>query len=240
MRLHKAGYKAVVITAKDTDVLVLCLAFNKDTPCPVYQKCGTQTRTRFLDVDKLTRSMGGSVCDVLVGLHVSSGCGTVSAFVVWGRTDAVKQMKLDKTYKRPSVSSVIHGKYPPSSFRSCKRSPATFTCRLLTSRKSMNSDINFSVPDGEKQSPVSFHHVKTASSCTSSVHTIRLLFGGAVCNANPMFQVPRVGDGPLMMTGSWPSSGCTVLQHRMQCCNCFPASVNGHANSQTACALPIA
>ena len=41
--LHAAkfGYKAVVITAGDTDVLVLCLGFNKNIRCPIYQKCGT-------------------------------------------------------------------------------------------------------------------------------------------------------------------------------------------------------
>jgi len=95
----EAGYKAVVITAEDTDVLVLCLAFNKDIPCPVYQKCGTQTRTRFLDIDKLARSMGDSVCDALVGLHVFSGCDTVSAFAGRGKMGALKQMKSDKTYQ---------------------------------------------------------------------------------------------------------------------------------------------
>ena len=99
MLLHKAGYKAVVITAKDTDVFVLCLAFNKDTPFPVYQKCGTQTRKRFLDIDKLTRSMGGNVCDALVWLHVFSGCDTVSAFTGRGKMGALKQIKSDKTYQ---------------------------------------------------------------------------------------------------------------------------------------------
>ena len=38
----KSGYKAVVIIAEDTDVLILCLGFSKDITCPIYQKCGTQ------------------------------------------------------------------------------------------------------------------------------------------------------------------------------------------------------
>ena len=38
-----AGYNAVIITADDTDVLVLCLGFNNDIPCLMYQKRGTQS-----------------------------------------------------------------------------------------------------------------------------------------------------------------------------------------------------
>ena len=33
------GDSAVVITADDTDVLVLCLAFSADISCPLLQKC---------------------------------------------------------------------------------------------------------------------------------------------------------------------------------------------------------
>ena len=43
----KFGYKAVVIIAEYTDVIILCLDFSKDISCPIYQKCGTQNRTRF-------------------------------------------------------------------------------------------------------------------------------------------------------------------------------------------------
>ena len=53
--LHAAesGYKAVIITAEDTDVLVLCLGFSKHIPCPMYQKCGTKNITRYLDTTKV-------------------------------------------------------------------------------------------------------------------------------------------------------------------------------------------
>lgn len=37
----ESGYKAAIIIADDTDVLVLSLGFSKDIPCPVYQQCGT-------------------------------------------------------------------------------------------------------------------------------------------------------------------------------------------------------
>ena len=40
----------------DTDVLVLSLALSKDIPCPLYRKCRTQNRTRFLDITKQLKS----------------------------------------------------------------------------------------------------------------------------------------------------------------------------------------
>lgn len=99
--LHAAesGYKAVIITAEDTDVLVLCVGFVKDIPCLVYQKSGTQNRTRFLDINKLGQSLGNSVCHSLVGMHAFTGCDTVSAFAGRGKIASFKQLKSDKTFQ---------------------------------------------------------------------------------------------------------------------------------------------
>ncbi|KAJ8383302.1 hypothetical protein AAFF_G00222380 [Aldrovandia affinis] len=38
------GYSAVVVTADDTDMLLLCLAFYADISCPLFQNCGTKNR----------------------------------------------------------------------------------------------------------------------------------------------------------------------------------------------------
>ena len=38
----KARSKVVILTAEDTDVMVLCLGFNRDIPCSISQKCGTK------------------------------------------------------------------------------------------------------------------------------------------------------------------------------------------------------
>ena len=37
--------KAVIVTSEDPDVMLFCLAFQKDIPCPIYQKCGTENST---------------------------------------------------------------------------------------------------------------------------------------------------------------------------------------------------
>ena len=98
--LHTAesGYKSVV-TAEDTDVLVLCLGMcNKIRRC-MYQKCGTKARTRFLDITKRSNTLGRSVCNALIGMHAFTGCDTISAFAGWGKMTALKEMKSDKAYQ---------------------------------------------------------------------------------------------------------------------------------------------
>ena len=66
---------------------------------PHTSKCGTQNRTRFLDINKLVHSLGDSVCDTLVGMHAYTGYDTVSAFAGHGKMGALKLMKSEKTYQ---------------------------------------------------------------------------------------------------------------------------------------------
>ena len=75
------GYRAVVVTADDTDVMVLCLAFSPDISCPLFQKCGTKNRVRYIDNNKLRHGLGDGVCNSRIGMHAAyTGCNTVSAF----------------------------------------------------------------------------------------------------------------------------------------------------------------
>ena len=70
--LHAArtGAKAVIVTAEYIDVMLLCFAFKKDIPCPIYQKmCVTQNRTRFVDISKLAWPLGDIICGSLIRLH---------------------------------------------------------------------------------------------------------------------------------------------------------------------------
>ncbi len=75
----ESGYKSGIITAEDTDVMVLCLGVCSKIPCSVYQKCRTKNWTRFLDITKLhvSRVLGDSVYDALVGMQAFTGCDTV-------------------------------------------------------------------------------------------------------------------------------------------------------------------
>ena len=99
--VHTANsvYKAVVITAQDTDVLVLCLGFSKNIPCPTYHKCGTLNRTRFLDITKLGQSLGSGIYDLLVGMHAFTSCDSVSTFAGRGKIGTLKLLKSGKIYQ---------------------------------------------------------------------------------------------------------------------------------------------
>ena len=45
--LHAApNVSSIIIVAEDTDIILLCLAFQKRMNCSMYVKCGTSTRTR--------------------------------------------------------------------------------------------------------------------------------------------------------------------------------------------------
>ena len=65
----QGGYDAVVVSSEDTDVFALLLAFSNSIDASLFQKCGTQTRTRLIDISKLVATIGEDVCQALVGLH---------------------------------------------------------------------------------------------------------------------------------------------------------------------------
>ena len=59
-------YPAVVICSEDTDVFIMSL----------FQKYGTRTRTRLVDIMKVAASVGVDVCRALIGMHAYIGCDT--------------------------------------------------------------------------------------------------------------------------------------------------------------------
>ena len=99
----KTGSKAVIVTSEDTFVMLLYRAFQKDIPCPIYQKCGTQNRTRFVYITKLAWSLGDSICDSLIGLLPFTGYDT--AFASRGKLSALKLMERNIAYHEPFLSS---------------------------------------------------------------------------------------------------------------------------------------
>ena len=80
------GYRAVVVTPDDTDVMVLCLVFSPDISCPLFLKCRTKNRVRYIDINKLRHGLGYGVCDSLIGMPAYTVCETVSAFALFRRS----------------------------------------------------------------------------------------------------------------------------------------------------------
>ena len=104
--MHAASFnfEAIVVIAEDTDVMVLCLAFQKDIQCPIYLKRGTVNRTRSVDINKLTRTLGERICISLIGLHSFTGCDTVGALAGRRKLCALKLLTLARL---PSLLSYI-------------------------------------------------------------------------------------------------------------------------------------
>ncbi|KAJ8888591.1 hypothetical protein PR048_008083 [Dryococelus australis] len=87
-----SGATSVAICCEDTDVLILSLGFAHLIPSNLYFKCGTQNHVRYIDVSKLSSTLGRSVCDALVGLHAFTGSDSVSVLAGRGKLIALKQM----------------------------------------------------------------------------------------------------------------------------------------------------
>ena len=88
----KAGSKAVIVTAEDTYVMMLCLGFNRYIPCSIYQKKQMHMVHRLWEIGKF-------ICDALIGLHAFTSSDTVSALTGRGKLGAMKLMKHDCTYQ---------------------------------------------------------------------------------------------------------------------------------------------
>ena len=54
------GYTSVIIVSEDTDVFVLLIAFANEIPASLYQKRGTSTRVRYMDISKPRQCLGTS------------------------------------------------------------------------------------------------------------------------------------------------------------------------------------
>ena len=159
----------------------------------IYQKCGALNHTRFIDIGKVSKALGSSICSAVVGLHALTGCDTVSAFAGNGKLSAFKQMKANSTYQEAFSKLVSPGMYQQTYFRKYKKSLATCTSLLHRHQVSMNYDI-YSELNKEKWSLLaSFHHVKTAFLCMSFMPTTRLPFGDAAWKVNPLYKVPSYG-----------------------------------------------
>ena len=87
------NYSAIVVVAEDTDVFILCLAFQSKINCAMYIKCGSATRIRYIDVQKVADAIGQNVCASLLGLQAYTGCNSISSFSGREKLAALKLLK---------------------------------------------------------------------------------------------------------------------------------------------------
>ena len=91
----QAGYKAIIISAEDTDAFALCFAFSNVIAYPMYQRQSTKRHTRFIDIKKLVSVFGVDICQAILGVPDITGCDSISSFAGKGKLIALKLSKRD-------------------------------------------------------------------------------------------------------------------------------------------------
>lgn len=56
----------------------------------MYQRVCTQTRRKYIDINKVAKTLGKKMCTALVGLHAFTGCDSISACVDKGKLQTLK------------------------------------------------------------------------------------------------------------------------------------------------------
>ena len=123
-----AGYRAVVITSEDTDVFVLSLAVRGFISCPVFVKCGKQTRKTYIDVSRVARMLGSELCRSLPGLHALTGCDSVSFFLGKSNITALKLVKQTKSFQTLFQEIGMHWNLTDGQFAKLHE----FTCKMCS------------------------------------------------------------------------------------------------------------
>ena len=95
----ESGYENIIISADDTDVYVIALGASSSISAKIFLKHAKKNRIQFIDLLKVRDSLGAAVADALVGMHVFTGCDTVSAFAGRGKINAFKQLKSNDRYQ---------------------------------------------------------------------------------------------------------------------------------------------
>ena len=205
------GYDSVVISSEDTDVFVLLLAFSSSIDASLFQKCGTRTRTRLVDISKVVAAVGEDVCRALVGLHSFTGCDTVSAFAGKGKLGALKILKSDVDAKQAFTELGQSWNLSEDLFRRIEK----VTCAFYSSGAN-SSDVNdlryslFCAKNGEIES----HQLPPCKDCLRK-HTMRANYQACIwrCSlqCDPSIPDPvgfgwKMGnstDGELGLTIDW-------------------------------------
>ena len=186
---------SVVIVAEDTDVFILSLAFHDTISCNIFIKCGTKTRTRYIDVSKVAISVGKDVCHSLPGMHAFTGCDTVSAFSGRGKVGALKLLKGHSKYQQ-AFTQLGENWTVSSEVKDCLEE---FVCRLYVPKSDIIS-VNemryqlFRTKDGNVESG----QLPPCQDCLE-MHTIRANYQSAIWHRS--LDVESNTPSPLDCTG---------------------------------------
>ena len=75
-----SGFKYIVVSCKDTDVLVLLASHFQKIDCieELWMKAGTQKKNKYIPVHNVVNSVSQNVLETLIPFHTLTGCDTTS------------------------------------------------------------------------------------------------------------------------------------------------------------------
>jgi hypothetical protein len=129
--------KTIILVAEDTDVFILCLAFNDKIQSSLYQKHKSNTRTCFIDIDKVAAVNGQDMCNAILGVHAFTGCDSVSSLAGKGKIAAVKLLRKNRAMRETFVKLGKNWELSETMYRSLE----SFTCALYGCKADC-TDIN--------------------------------------------------------------------------------------------------
>ena len=103
----------------------------------MFQKCGTKTRRRVVDISKVAATVGEGVCKALIGMHAYTGRNTLSAFAGKGKAKALKLLTTSRENQDTFTKVGQEWDIPPELMDKLE----TFTC-LLYATKASSTKIN--------------------------------------------------------------------------------------------------
>ena len=194
------SYAAVIVNSEDTDVFILLVAFCRSIDAKLYQRCGTPTCTKLVDIGKVALALGERLCRGLIGLHAFTGCDTVSAFSGKGKLIPFKLMKAREDVREAYIKLGEAWNLSDELLEALDK----VTCSLYTPSTATASNINdvrynlFCAKNGEIES----HLLPPCKDCLSK-HAMRANYQACIwrrsLERNPVIPSP-VGMGWEMET----------------------------------------
>ena len=133
------GISEVLLVCEDTDVMVLALAFSNQINASIYQKRGTQNRTRIIDISQIKCALSVPTSVAIPGLHAFTGCDSVSSFSGKGKLSVFKLMKKDEEYRKAFEQIGQTLDIPEETQETLER----FVCQLYGSKTNNISDLRY-------------------------------------------------------------------------------------------------
>ena len=96
---YDEGCSEILLASEDTDVHVLGISLSTEISATIFQKCGTKNKSRIINLSFIKDVLSVDVDLSLPGLHVFTGCDSVSAFSGKGKLHALKLVKGSKGYQ---------------------------------------------------------------------------------------------------------------------------------------------